>query len=367
MKRKALLYTAFAVLAVASVIFVLSLQFRSSWVSTSIKEKIRGDELTYLYQDLMKDGERAIYIAGKRATIAVINYELSNGTFFENANETIANTTLDGVIEDEPQPIMENTTLIDWLEKINNLFSYRKLNASVSFQSLSVTPEDFFTLEFSAEVRINLYDKMIDASVNRTTIFRNRVSLIGIEDPYNTIKSIGFIMNVFRECDFVNGSIADSSEAYGRAYKDFSTTDFSSIPDKSKYVLVTDTIDGKSNYEDFAAIITSMVPASSTTAPHVFGVVDIELILNKSWIVKYGDKIYLTNIIYEKNNSCYFPWSSAPSLLDRLEGRDSPDPKYYVNGRSAGIASFIAVQYFPQDLIKTSETHVLDYQYYSLY
>ncbi len=366
MRRKSLLYTAFAVMAVAAVIFVLVLQFRTSWVSTSIKEKIRGDELTYLYQDVVSDEERALYIAGKRALIATINYELTNGTFFERVNETVANVSLNGRIDNELQPIMENTTLFDWEEKINNLLKYSNLHANVSPTSIELAPLNQFNLKISADTIILLYDRMLDAKVNRSTVTSSIISLEGLEDPFNTIESVGFILNVFMECEFVNGSIYDESESYGRAYRDYTTTDFSNVDGQEKYVLVTDTIDGKFNYTGFAAIITSEIPSTNVNNPHIFGINDIELIKNESLVVKVGGKLYLTNITYENNNSCYFPWSSAPSILDRLEGRNYPAEKYFVNGTSLGIASFIAIQQFPPELRKVSETHVLDYTYYPL-
>ena len=366
MKRKALLYTAFTIVAVASILFVLTLQFRSSWISTSIKEKIRGDELSYLYQDILKDGERALYISGKRAVIATINYELSNGTFFENANDTIANATLTGIIDGELQPIMENTTLEDWFSKISSLTEYRGLTTNITFLGIEVKPDGYMTISIQARANIIVHDDALNATINRSTNFKTVVSLLGIEDPFNTIESLGFVLNTFRMCGSLNGSVYDDSQVYGRAYVDYTTTDFSSIQEKENYILVTDTIDNKTNYTDFRAMITAEIPSANLATPHIFGVSGIDAILNQSLIVKVGGRVYLTNITFEKNNSCYFPWSSAPSILDRLEGRNYPDPKYFLDGERQGIASFIAVQLFPPELIKTSETHVLDYTYYPI-
>ncbi len=380
--RKGMFYTALVALLLTSVAFVLSLGFMSFKTNQNIEMKIRSDEIHYFLKDISLDAERALTISGKRALISVINYEISNGSFIRPVNTTIIKVMQTGEIDNEPQVFISGNTLPDWEAKIIRLANGEKIHCGLRFFNMSLKIVNYTKFDLKAYLNILLEDNIIKSELNRTVKIDVNISVDKLEDPFNTLNSYGFVITNYTLCPGISGKEYYGNDSKGIIYVDFSHSNLSTVvplPDQKNYILLTDSIDNKTGYSEFSAIICNETPLTKPPLPYVFDVNYTKLLrilenkfgkklniydLNGTIGIKYKNKFYVTMV---KNNSnarytCYFPWYGAPTFLDRLEGSTTPQPQYNPN---FGIACLINTRDFPPELRKTIG-FVLDYKYYPL-
>ena len=380
--RKGMFYTAFVALLLTSVAFVLSLGFMSMRTNQNVEMKIRSDEIHYFLKDISLDAERALMISGKRSLIAIINYEVSNGTFIKPVNDSLISVMQTGEIDNEPQAFISGNTLPDWEAKIIRLANGEKIDCKLKFFNITIRLVNYSTLNIKGFLNINLKDPVIKSELNRTVERDVNITVNKLEDPFNTLNSYGFVITNYTFCPGISGKKYYGNDSKGIIYVDFSTKNMSTIiplSEQKNYIWLTNTIDNKAGYSGFAAVICNATPLTTPNIPYLFGVNYSKLLkildnrfgkrlniydLNGTIGIKYKNQLYITMV---KNNSnarytCYFPWYGAPTVLDRLEGSTKPQAKY---NPAYGIACLINTRDFPPELRKTIG-FVLDYEYYPL-
>ncbi len=367
--RKGFVYTIFAIAIIT--VFLAMILIRTTTVSREkiIKEELRTSQLLHIISDVFDDMERAMTISATRSLIATINWEISTGNFTPNFTSTMQELLFNGTIGGEPQPFVENSTLPYWSGKIENILKQQRIEASLVYHNITVDLVGYFKVRVTTNVSVVLVDRIEDAMLKRNETMSTVISAEGIEDPFVTIGSLGFITNNFRLCPWIKGNESSGSVFYGKALVDYTTTNFSFVPPDSGLVLVTDTLLGKTNYGNFAGIIIQR-DENPSSVDYVSGVENISMIRNGSYVVVSANTVYLTNItdsdcIFRGVNSCYFPVSDAPTVLDRIEGRNYHTDIYDKTGKY-GIASFICTASLPSELRKGNEILALDYKYLPL-
>ncbi len=359
MMKKGFVYTMFTIVVVSSIFLVLALNMdKTSTHTTKIIEKIRADEVHYLVVGIEKDIERSGEISGRRALLALINWEISNGKFVNVANESVKEAIINGTVNNgnENLTLMENNTISDWMQTLETLAKKRGLKTTILVPNTTVSMESPYTIRVSTNAHIRAQDEIIEVAYKRNTTYSNIVSVKNLEDPFITVKSYGYAKQNFIECEKITGSANSGDWVYGFAYIS-DENDLLNVTGKADKVLVTGTIVGKSNFNGFAGIVAEQNSAP-VAPPYVFNVTNAKnIILNNSIMVIDNETVWLTNITNQPNASCYFNKRDAPSFLSRLEGKNNTD-------NDLGIASFIHVPSLPVEMQSGSDIYVLGYEYF---
>ncbi|NOR84836.1 hypothetical protein GQ473_01855 [archaeon] len=358
MRKKGFVYTLFTIVVVTSLMLLLQVNMISTTTSVSKStEKIRADEIHYLVEGIDKDIGRSGEISGRRALLSIINWEITNGTFTTTPINSINEAILNGTINsgDETLTLMENNTLINWMTTLETLANKRGITTDIILKNTNTFLAIPFSLTITNNASITARDVIIELAYKRNTTYSNTIPIDNLEDPYTTIKSYGNMKQNFIRCQNIKGIIHSSDWINGFAYVS-NELDYENVSDKQDKILVTETISDKSNYNTFAGIVTEQNDIA-VTSPYVFSVINAtNEILNNSIIVLDNETIWLTNIINQPNSTCYFNDRNAPSFLNRLEGKDTPDNDF-------GISAFLHMPSLPVEMQSGSDTYVLDYVY----
>ncbi len=369
--RKGIIYTLFAIVLISLLMFSIALKTKPITRETTINERARVEQLHYYVEDVMADMERATTISFKRALVAIITQEVSTGNFVSNVTEIIPEVTVNGTLNGTELPFLQNETLSAWQEKISTLLSRYHFVLNSSSSNFVIALSNYTEVKLNMNYSLNIRDNILQANLTKHSNMSTSISMEGVEDPFITINTLAYVLNTFRMCPAIESSSYSTSDFYGKAYVDMSSTDFSHVGGKASKVLVTDTLVGKSNYSGFAGVIVENNEIPAESVDYASGVSNaVSLIRNASYVIKHDSLIYLTNLTDEDctsngNSSCYFPMDGAPTLLDRLEGRNYHTAIYDPAG-IFGIGSYICNYRLPAELRKSSNPLVLDYKYLPL-
>ena len=370
-ERKGIIYTLFAIVLVSLLVFSIGLKTKPIARETTINERARVEQLHYYVEDVVTDMRRAATISFKRALVAIITQEVSTGNFVNNITEVIPEVMVNGTLNGTKLPFLQNEILSAWQEKISKLLVSSHLLLESSFSNFVIALSNYTEVKLGVNYTLNLRDDILEANLTKCSNMSTAISMEGVEDPFITINTLAYVLNTFRMCPAVKASSHSASDFHGKAYVDTTSTDFSNVRDKASRILVTDTLTGKANYSDFAGVIVENDEIPAEPVDYASGVSNATtLIRNASYVVKHHSLIYLTNLTDDDcansgNSSCYFPMKNAPTLLDRLEGRNRHTTTYDPAG-AFGIASYICNYQLPTELRKSPDPLVLDYEYLPL-
>jgi len=327
---------------------------------------IRSNEMNYFTEGVFADIGRSFFISGKLAVIAITNYELQNGTFVNNSNQSLVETMLNGTYNGIYLPFIENATLDDWHGSIKKLAEGLSYNIEVTIHKIELMQEDNFNLNITSLTNILIMDPILSASLNRTIPFSKIISLQDLEDPFNTVLSKGYIHQKYLQCSRIEGSYSSLNWTYGRSYVDFTETNFSAFSFPVNTFLITKNISNVVDFGGFTAVI-GETEENTGSVDCISGAANAtDFIENNSIIVLDRNYIWITNLTSQSSHSCFFEAKDAPCFLDRIENSSSFSHKYMPGNR--GIGSFINILHFPvilQDYSKEGlGDYKLDWKYY---
>ena len=191
--KKAVFFTFSAILLLA-VIFS-DLLFESSF-QLSDKNKVIGvktDSLNAFVKGLDQDIERGLFIAGFRALIASEQLIRSSESFLNDSKANIEEAITNGSIEGNPVAMMDQSTISEWVARINSEATRIGILFNFSLNSLEVDQTDPWNVNYYANVSYNITDFTNTASFHRNKIITTNVSIIGLKDPLYTIFTNGLI------------------------------------------------------------------------------------------------------------------------------------------------------------------------------
>ena len=165
--------------------------------SSQVAIETRASAMEGFYNDLIEDSKRAMEIISKRAIASAISYIVSNGTALSAANETITELILNGTIDGNEQPLMNESTIIDWKNKIEYIGLMEGFETSISIENITVLPFDSYDLKISYSILAKLYDKNFNMNLTRSENLAVVVDIIGFEDPLYPLYTYGRVVNTF--------------------------------------------------------------------------------------------------------------------------------------------------------------------------
>lgn len=223
--KKGFLFTIAVIILIIPLIYLVS--FYSSVSETQMEDvigRIRCDELHYYVEDVRRDMGRAVTIFGRRAAmyttdnIILTGVSLNNYVFTctpecdvncpsfippENGSEAaIAEMILCGTLYGVNVSGMQNNTLPEWIESMEELGSLLRFDVNITPVELRVVPVDAWHFSVEIENKIRVSDqKGLCFYKESIMVARSNTSIIGLPDPLYPLNSEGAMMKQILECE----------------------------------------------------------------------------------------------------------------------------------------------------------------------
>jgi hypothetical protein len=338
---KGIVYSILVILLLGPLILLSTTHFQSlRGYGKEIGSMIRVQEGYYFWDSLNDDLERSGEIIGRRAIIAATNYVIDEGTPLDSApfrlKELIGNGTLYG----ESSVYMINTTLDEWVQRIENSGADRGFLIDFNISDFSITMGDSWNVLLTVDYSLSLKDQNNIFEFKRGFTKQSYISIINLEDPLFPLNTNGLISVRIWSSPSQNYTTligaGDGGNGWGAGFS-IVVDDTSGITNRDEKILVISTAGASAN--DFAGVIAA---GNSTvlTVPYLINSSLINQIQNDSRIVVDGSegKIWDVSVLYNVWSNQYYVAGNGPSFFDRLEGSTTNS---YPN---KGIETFVSKQ-----------------------
>lgn len=356
---KGMIYTSFALIVSALLLSLAAIPVSNSFEANS-GDATRIGEASFFLESVLKDTERSLSIATRRATVGATNYIVETGKELAKPGKNLTSAVVNGTISGRELNSTGNASLSEWKSRVKSIarengYSLRLRLKNYSFNSSG------FRVEAAYRVFTRLKDPVTLASFNRTRNTSTTVSITGVEDPLLLLRSKGRYLVKFKRCGFNDpaekleeGPIYSSGGVHGEAEKN--PVDLSSVENASEKILVVDDV---KNYNSgdankFRAIVSAAPNSSSYTTEYVFDTGSIDEIAENQSLVVYRGEIWRTGFRQMFQQKCYVEDAGAPDLLDRFSNDLSG---------SGGVSTLVDVTALPAEL--QHQGSVVGYRYFS--
>lgn len=186
-------------LLICLIVFLFVQSSLTFFYSTQVVVEGRIEAMLNFYDSVVRDSRKSIEIIAGRAICSAINHVVTTGNPLNASNETIAELILEGTIDEEPQALMESSTVKDWEYAVEELGKLQGFETSIDIEDVAIEPEDSFHISISYSISVKLYDnRYIAANLTRKTREKVIVSIENMEDPIYPLSTYGRIVNVIR-------------------------------------------------------------------------------------------------------------------------------------------------------------------------
>lgn len=344
--------------------------YSQSSQARNIDIDIRANELEYFTKSIEKDLTRFLEINGKRALISAVSNVIINGVGLDDAQLRLAEMIENGTLYGEVAPLIDTSNIDSWKLEVENIASKAGFNVEFEDVQIYVNQNDSFNVLFSANVTLNISDKLETMGIKKVINSNALVSIENIEDPSFPLNTYSRVLrfitksNVSKDNGFLVQGLNSSGYVSGDSFVINSSDLTVGYADK---ILVTDTVAGK---EAIASVFKGVVSEGDVVIPAGLTGKAITGAAGARSKISNNTKIYLdqdsrkvwdlSNLTLDIKNGYYQSSDNGASFLDRLEGNATLSPKY-----KYGIETFV---YLPDltdaDLPVNTLASCLDYQYW---
>lgn len=207
--KKGMFFSIMVFALIVLVLFNYKITYRTNILEEGKSDYGRIDSINKFIEDITKDFNRALYIAGYRAILGVNEYITREGNFVNNTAFTTA--IINGTINSETINITAKDHLNDWRTAIYVLSDDFRIKSNITFLEIKEYQTDPWNIIFEATAHFEVYDEL------NTSIFKfnyTAVASIGIlefEDPTYNIFTNGTFIGTIKKSDYelsqlVNGT-----------------------------------------------------------------------------------------------------------------------------------------------------------------
>lgn len=194
---KGVLFTFIIVLIALILVAIIALQKGLvSFYGEKLAIEIRVKSMNNLYESMTIDAGKALDIISKRAASVADSFVITTGHTLPQANETLLELMVNGTLNNTPEVLMEESTIIYWENKMVEIGNMNGFDTNISLTNIEIRPYDSWNLLITAELSVNLTDKQGVASLKRNTTVSHLVSVEGLEDPIVPLNTHGRVTNV---------------------------------------------------------------------------------------------------------------------------------------------------------------------------
>ncbi|MCX8178828.1 MAG: hypothetical protein N3D75_03295 [Candidatus Aenigmarchaeota archaeon] len=376
-KRKGILFGFMLVVISLSLITLLIIQKNISYKNyqrSYIESRIH--DMNNLYESIVFDLSKAVDIITKRAISTAVSEIITTGQPIENPNEKLKELVFFGTINGQEKQLMQNSTIQDWISRINFVGDQKNYNISVSFNEFEIMPYDSFNLNVKGTISLNITDKNNIASIKRFYNFSEKVSIEGFEDPLYVLSTEGKATKIIKKTKYQNnytilmGECSPSRDwSYGEVFLGYTYSQINQVANKSNKILFLEdsSVADPSLVNQFSGVISTddisylvNVPFCENTTLYIQLYngqnVLLDSVSGKIW--------YIDNFLEHYRHGYYSPSLKGPSFFDRMEGKKTIQSKHS-SIFGAGLESFIDKDYFDSiDIVVKDDTNV-DYLYFN--
>jgi len=283
----------FLTLALLSIITIYSTLTSYKYKRIGVQSRI--ESLQNFYQNLIRDGEKALRVISRRAMSAAVSYVITNGEGLNDSISSLRELILNGSIEGEKQPLMENSTLLDWKNSMEAISLSEGFKLSSSIENIEIKAYDSFNLLISFNFSVNITDLKGTAKISKKEKIESLVSIEGFEDPLYPLNTRGLATNVI-----------EKSKYWGK-YSSSNLTMLQEALSNSWYhpslygASFLDRLEGKYFVDP--------------SKPRVSEVIGLESFVNKDELQTYGVDVY-----FERTNIDYLYFSGGSYSVYKISG-----------------------------------------------
>jgi len=380
--KKGVTFSLIMVLATLTIVEIILVQ--RDIISQTREEyyvKNRINDMNDLYDNVIRDSEKSLEIISKRAISIAASHVIQEGIPLNNADEVIEDLMMSGTFNGTEELMMENSTIIDWSDRMREIGDLKGYYLNLTFTELKVKPYDPFNLLVESSMSINITDKNDVASIVRDDNVSELVSIDGFEDPIYPLNTYGMVTHKFYKTPYLGNftqllgsSTGDNGWARSLTFVvEGDPSPAINCPNKSTRVLVIEdpTLIESSTVNLYSAVISNQEVSNTTTIPYVYGISNVtQTIPNNSYVLVDGeeDKIWdIENFTDHVVRGYYYSSDNGPSFLDRLEGKLYIQSKYSSQSTNPiGLESFInKIDLIARKLSVVNSKTNTDYIYFS--
>lgn len=220
--KRGYVYTIITIVIALLLLSLITFYFESSRVKTKgVIAKINTDELHYFVESVKKDLQRSALISGRRAAVYAVNDIIKNREGMKNYNmkecngfsyhgkgsqAAIAELMLCGTLNGKTVNFMENSTLLNWTNKIE---SNKEFEVEIGIMRIDIASYDAWN--FAITILANISAERGDSFYYGEFSTISLVPITGLEDPLYMLKTNEIdIVPYFERCNesqIVNGSV----------------------------------------------------------------------------------------------------------------------------------------------------------------
>lgn len=178
----------------------------------------RVSSINDFINDVEKDLDRGMYIAGYRSLLALGEYITTNGLFLENVNSYFEEALLEGTVNNTYMNVIANSSFKDWVDKIE--MEARKIGIIINFTVENVTIYQVSPWYVSVDLNIsfNVSDEKRTASWEKNEYLTTTIDIEGLEDPLYPLNTYGRVFNTINKAPVTQFNLTYLKEHLNNSY-----------------------------------------------------------------------------------------------------------------------------------------------------
>lgn len=356
-----MVYTSFAVLA-SSLLLMLAMTPVQKTADMDSSEATRISEASFFMESVLKDMDRSLRIATRRALTGGTNYVVENGEPLADPGENLTSAMVNGSISGQELNATGNASLSVWRQRVARIAGNSGYSLDLKVQGYSFNASGI-DVRSSYTVFARLRDPSTLAAFNRTRTETVEVSAAGLEDTMLLLRSVGRYTEQYSVCSFEDPAdrlyTADTGGEVAHGIAEINPSDASAVSNSSGKIIVADDIDDYSaaDVNEFAGAVSAQPNSTGYDVPYAFDTGSIGSIdQNMSLILNEGE-VWRSGIREMFQDGCYVRTPRGPNVVDRLENSLVSAPG------ERGIGTLIDVTELPSELQR--EGSAVGYVYFN--
>ena len=155
----------------------------------------RIDTIEDFMSGLEKDLSRGLFISSFRSVLAIEQYVITTGVFFDSTEtrfkEALLNSTVNGTYID----LIANSSFTDWITKIQSQADKIGIIVDIDVTEITINQSDSWNIIIGMNLSINVSDRKNTAAWLKAQNIETKLSVEGFEDPLYALNSYGRITN----------------------------------------------------------------------------------------------------------------------------------------------------------------------------
>ncbi|MCC7574596.1 hypothetical protein KO361_03310 [Candidatus Woesearchaeota archaeon] len=199
MNKRGFIFVISSVIIIAVLLLVFLTFDQYSYSDKSFADQRRLDFGNDFVRGFNQDLERAIRIASFRSLIALEEYIAISGQFLNNTEAQFAETVYNGTINGVPAIIMTNSSIVEYLNRINVIGQRFGLEVSVSVDEILLSQSNPWYVNVVVVANVSVFDVSGFASWTFSEAYKSEVPIANLRDPLYAVHTQNRFYNTIRQ------------------------------------------------------------------------------------------------------------------------------------------------------------------------